>query len=109
MGFFYATGDLVSSAAHVGRRASIKYWGPLPRHLAASLQRLGTGRPSLRSSRRVLERREHPMNSTPQAALSKVPQVTLGFWIIKISAATLGETGGEAPSCAIDVRFVVIS
>jgi len=27
--------------------------------------------------------------------LSKVPAVTLGFWIIKIAATTLGETGGD--------------
>src|SRR5689334_5083508 len=27
---------------------------------------------------------------------SKVPEVTLGFWIIKILATTLGETGGDA-------------
>src|SRR5579862_7058038 len=32
------------------------------------------------------------------AALSKVPAVTLGFWIIKIFATTLGETGGDAVS-----------
>jgi uncharacterized membrane-anchored protein len=31
-------------------------------------------------------------------ALSKVPAVTLGFWIIKILATTLGETGGDAVS-----------
>ena len=31
-----------------------------------------------------------------QAALSKVPMVTLGFWIIKILATTLGETFGDA-------------
>jgi len=29
------------------------------------------------------------------AALSKVPAVTLGFWLIKILATTLGETGGD--------------
>ena len=29
-------------------------------------------------------------------ALTKVPAVTLGFWIIKILATTLGETGGDA-------------
>jgi len=29
------------------------------------------------------------------AALSKVPAITLGFWIIKILATTLGETGGD--------------
>src|SRR5215467_8216424 len=30
-----------------------------------------------------------------QSTLSKVPAVTLGFWIIKILATTLGETGGD--------------
>ena len=33
--------------------------------------------------------------SVQQHALSKVPEVTLGFWIIKILATTLGETGGD--------------
>src|SRR4051794_40985168 len=33
-----------------------------------------------------------------QRALSKVPAVTLGFWIIKILATTLGETGGDTVS-----------
>jgi uncharacterized membrane-anchored protein len=36
--------------------------------------------------------------SDPQLAhdmLTKVPAVTLGFWIIKILATTLGETGGD--------------
>jgi uncharacterized membrane-anchored protein len=28
--------------------------------------------------------------------LSKVPEVTLGFWVIKILATTLGETGGDS-------------
>src|SRR5215472_3765909 len=27
---------------------------------------------------------------------SKVPEVTLGFWVIKILATTLGETGGDS-------------
>nr|WP_294851478.1 hypothetical protein [uncultured Sphingomonas sp.] len=31
-------------------------------------------------------------------AVSKVPAVTLGFWIAKIFATTLGETGGDAVS-----------
>lgn len=31
-----------------------------------------------------------------QEALAKVPAVTLGFWIIKILATTLGETGGDS-------------
>lgn len=31
-----------------------------------------------------------------KAAMTKVPAVTLGFWIIKILATTLGETGGDS-------------
>lgn len=34
-------------------------------------------------------------SSTSSDSLSKVPEVTLGFWIIKILATTLGETGGD--------------
>ena len=34
--------------------------------------------------------------NTRQELLTKVPAVTLGFWIIKILATTLGETGGDA-------------
>ncbi len=36
------------------------------------------------------------MNEAAKATLSKVPEVTLGFWIIKILATTVGETGGDA-------------
>ncbi len=36
------------------------------------------------------------MNEAVKATLSKVPEVTLGFWIIKIIATTIGETGGDA-------------
>lgn len=35
---------------------------------------------------------------TKNEALTKVPAVTLGFWIIKILATTLGETGGDSVS-----------
>jgi uncharacterized membrane-anchored protein len=35
---------------------------------------------------------------TAKGSLSKVPAITLGFWIIKILATTLGETGGDAVS-----------
>lgn len=35
------------------------------------------------------------MDDRYERALSKVPEVTLGFWIIKILATTLGETGGD--------------
>ena len=35
-------------------------------------------------------------NQIADDVVSKVPAVTLGFWIIKIFATTLGETGGDA-------------
>src|SRR6516165_8444938 len=44
----------------------------------------------------IPERRARRVNRSPEIALSKVPEVTLGFWIIKIAATTLGETGGDS-------------
>src|SRR4051812_17822858 len=38
------------------------------------------------------------MDNRTSEIIAKVPQVTLGFWIIKILATTLGETGGDAVS-----------
>ncbi|MBS0432568.1 MAG: hypothetical protein JSS21_09225 [Proteobacteria bacterium] len=36
------------------------------------------------------------MSPSLDEALTKVPAVTLGFWVIKILATTLGETGGDS-------------
>ena len=47
------------------------------------------------------------MNSTNQVSLSKVPEVTLIFWIIKIAATTLGETGGDAVSMSMNLGYLV--
>ncbi|WP_221765178.1 COG4705 family protein [Methyloradius palustris] len=44
---------------------------------------------------------------TNQEALSKVPEVTLIFWIVKILATTLGETGGDAVSMSMDLGYLV--
>ncbi len=38
--------------------------------------------------------------------ISKVPQVTLLFWIIKILATTLGETGGDAVSMSMNLGYL---
>ena len=38
------------------------------------------------------------MNDRARELLTKVPAVTLGFWIIKVLATTLGETGGDSVS-----------
>jgi uncharacterized membrane-anchored protein len=40
---------------------------------------------------------------------SKVPEVTLIFWIIKILATTLGETGGDAVSMSMNLGYAVSS
>ena len=48
------------------------------------------------------------MNSyDKQEILSKVPEVTLMFWIIKILATTLGETGGDAVSMSMNLGYLV--
>lgn len=41
--------------------------------------------------------------------LSKVPAVTLAFWVIKICATTLGETGGDALSMTMQLGYAVSS
>jgi uncharacterized membrane-anchored protein len=40
-------------------------------------------------------------------ALSKVPEVTLAFWIIKIAATTLGETGGDSVTMTLNWGYLV--
>ena len=47
------------------------------------------------------------MDEAPQDAMSKVPEVTLLFWIIKIAATTLGETGGDALSMSLNLGYLV--
>jgi uncharacterized membrane-anchored protein len=47
------------------------------------------------------------MKNSHEAALSKVPEVTLLFWVIKIAATTLGETGGDAVSMSMDLGYLV--
>src|SRR6201987_4820413 len=41
-----------------------------------------------------------------KGALSKVPEVTFGFWIIKIAATTLGETGGDSVTMTLDWGYL---
>jgi uncharacterized membrane-anchored protein len=46
------------------------------------------------------------MNTEQQEIFSKVPEVTLIFWIIKIFATTLGETGGDALSMSMNLGYL---
>ena len=41
-----------------------------------------------------------------QAVASKVPAVTLGFWIVKILATTLGETGGDTVTMTMNLGYL---
>jgi uncharacterized membrane-anchored protein len=38
---------------------------------------------------------------------NKVPQITIAFWIIKIAATTLGETGGDALSMTLNLGYAL--
>jgi uncharacterized membrane-anchored protein len=47
------------------------------------------------------------MNDAVKGTLSKVPEVTLVFWIVKIIATTLGETGGDSVSMSMNLGYAV--
>lgn len=47
------------------------------------------------------------MNNSDESQWGKVPAVTLWFWIIKIAATTLGETGGDAVTMSMNLGYLV--
>jgi uncharacterized membrane-anchored protein len=47
------------------------------------------------------------MKNTHQHTFSKVPEVTLTFWMIKIAATTLGETAGDAVSMSMNLGYLI--
>lgn len=50
-----------------------------------------------------------PGENLTKDALSKVPLVTFGFWVTKILATTLGETGGDAVSMTLQMGYATAS
>jgi uncharacterized membrane-anchored protein len=46
------------------------------------------------------------MNTSGDDRPSKVPEVTLIFWVIKVAATTLGETAGDAVSMSMDLGYL---
>jgi uncharacterized membrane-anchored protein len=46
------------------------------------------------------------MNKAAAVTLSKVPEVTLVFWIIKIAATTLGETAGDTVTMTLNWGYL---
>src|SRR5262249_49489739 len=50
----------------------------------------------------------HPAyTSAAEQPQSKVPEVTLAFWAVKICATTLGETGGDALSMTMQLGYAL--
>jgi uncharacterized membrane-anchored protein len=47
------------------------------------------------------------LNDPAVMRASKVPEVTLAFWMMKIAATTLGETGGDAVSMSMNLGYLV--
>jgi uncharacterized membrane-anchored protein len=47
------------------------------------------------------------MNSVSDSHVGKVPAATLTFWIIKIAATTLGETGGDAVTMSMNLGYLI--
>src|SRR5437588_7570756 len=47
----------------------------------------------------------HTRDSNFHTVVSKVPQVTFAFWVVKILATTLGETGGDALSMTLKLGY----
>jgi uncharacterized membrane-anchored protein len=52
-------------------------------------------------------KKEYAMNSYAENPLTKVPEITLIFWIIKILATTLGETGGDTLSMSMHLGYLL--
>jgi uncharacterized membrane-anchored protein len=80
--------------------------GARPRRVAADggrgVRRRHAGEPRQRRAGNILAG-----DTMSKETLSKVPEVTLIFWIVKIAATTLGETGGDAVSMSMDLGYLV--
>ena len=46
------------------------------------------------------------MTRVSEERLSKVPEVTLVFWILKVAATTLGETGGDTVTMTMNLGYL---
>lgn len=49
------------------------------------------------------------MNDSAKNIFSKVPEVTIGFWVLKIIATTLGEVGGNSLSQTMELGYLIAS
>ena len=46
-------------------------------------------------------------SSAVKQTMAKVPAVTLGFWVLKVAATTLGETGGDWVTMSLNLGYLV--
>jgi hypothetical protein len=46
------------------------------------------------------------MTDSSQGSATKVPEVTIVFWILKIAATTLGETGGDTVTMTLNWGYL---
>ena len=54
-------------------------------------------------------RAEVSLRETSDTVLNKTPEITLAFWVMKISATTLGETAGDLFSMTLKIGYAVSS
>jgi uncharacterized membrane-anchored protein len=66
----------------------------------------GATRPPSTSSGSGISMDQYYKSAVDTERASKVPEVTLGFWIIKILATTLGETGGDAVTMSMNLGYL---
>src|SRR6185312_14126252 len=76
-------------------------------HRLGDLRRRRGGQPDARRPGRRAMNDSRPAMSETLA--SKVPQVTLAFWVIKLLATTVGETGGDALSMTLNLGYATAS
>jgi uncharacterized membrane-anchored protein len=85
---------MLSHASHAPRRTTLRAGG--------SREKRAQSRTRVSAARAV----EVSKRMNAEAVASKVPAVTLGFWIIKILATTLGETGGDTLSMTLGLGYL---
>jgi uncharacterized membrane-anchored protein len=49
----------------------------------------------------------HRASQAIEESIAKVPAITLGFWLIKVAATTLGETGGDWVSMSLNFGYLI--
>jgi uncharacterized membrane-anchored protein len=104
----------IPSSNHPARRARIIFYTRVninPALTVANAVRLaadlGIARGKLNKGKlnKVVFRKTGRERNMPES-LNKVPEVTLAFWIIKIAATTLGETGGDTVTMTLNWGYL---